>query len=215
MIAIVDYGLGNLHSAAKAFERIGFEAVLTDDPAVIEAADAVVLPGVGAYGDCYRGLEERGLVEPVRQAALSGKHFLGICVGFQLMFQGSEEGDFEGGLGIFEGWVRRFRPEPGSRLKVPHMGWNQVAAPSGRACPLLPEGESPYFYFVHSYYADPVDPAIVLGECTYGHAFPAIVGRGNVFACQFHPEKSQGAGLALLKQFGERAGLTSIATAAS
>jgi glutamine amidotransferase len=207
MIAIVDYGLGNLHSAAKAFERIGCDAMLTDDPAQIALADAVVLPGVGAYGDCYRGLAERGLVEPVREAAFSGKPFLGICVGFQLMFEGSEEGPFEGGLGIFKGWIRRFKPAPGSGLKVPHMGWNQVTAVQGVGCPLLPEGESPYFYFVHSYYADPAEPGVVLAECVYDKPFPAIIGRGNIFACQFHPEKSQGAGLALLKRFGERAGL--------
>lgn len=205
MIAIVDYGLGNLHSAAKAFEHLGFKAVLTSDPADLAEADAVVLPGVGAYGDCYRGLEERGLVAPVREAAASGKPFLGICVGFQLMFEGSEEGPFDGGLGIFKGWVRRFQAEPGSGLKVPHMGWNQVYVPEGRACPLLPAGESPYFYFVHSYYAAPEEPEVVLGACHYGHEFPAIVGRDNVFACQFHPEKSQAAGLALLKRFGERA----------
>lgn len=205
MIAIVDYGLGNLHSAAKAFEHLGFDAVLTDSARRIAAADAVVLPGVGAYGDCYRGLDERGLVEPVREAAASGKPFLGICVGFQLMFEGSEEGPFEGGLGIFKGWVRRFESAPGSPLKVPHMGWNRVYVPEGKVCPLLEPGESPYFYFVHSYYAAPSEPEVVLAECEYGRPFPAIVGRGNVFACQFHPEKSQSAGLALLRRFGERA----------
>lgn len=209
MIAIVDYGLGNLHSAAKAFERLGFEAILTSQPEDLAAADAVILPGVGAYGDCYRGLEERGLVEPVRAAAASGKPFLGICVGFQLMFEGSEEGDFSGGLGIFKGWVRRFRPAPGSGLKVPHMGWNQVRVPPGRQCPLLPTGEAPYFYFVHSYHAEPADPTITLGECVYGIPFPAIIGRDNVFACQFHPEKSQRAGLDLLRRFGDLAGLRS------
>jgi len=207
MIAIVDYGLGNLHSAMKAFERVGFEVCLTATPRTIESADAVVLPGVGAYGDCYRGLEAAGLVQPVREAARSGKPFLGICVGFQLLFEGSEEGDFRGGLGLFEGWVRKFRPPAGSGLKVPHMGWNQVSVPEGRRNPLLPLGEPPYFYFVHSYYADAADPEVVLGECDYGQRFPAIIGRDNVFACQFHPEKSQAAGLNLLQRFGQHAGL--------
>lgn len=205
MIAIVDYGLGNLHSAAKAFEHLGYPATLTDDAGVIAEADAVVLPGVGAYGDCYRGLLQRGLVEPVCEAAASGKPFLGICVGFQLLFEGSEEGDFDGGLGVFKGRVLRFRPQAGSGLKVPHMGWNQVRVPEGRECALLPSEEQPYFYFVHSYYASPEDPEVVLGECEYGQRFPAIVGKGNVYACQFHPEKSQAAGLNLLRRFGDLA----------
>jgi len=202
LIAIVDYGLGNLHSAQKAFEQVGLEATLTDDPSRIREADAVVLPGVGAYGDCLRGLEVKRLAEPVRDAALSGRPFLGICVGFQLLFEGSEEGGVEGGLGVFEGRIARFPRASGTGLKVPHMGWNQVSVPEGRDCALLPPGESPYFYFVHSYYAVPADPSVVLAECDYGVRFPAIVGQGQVFACQFHPEKSQTAGLALLKAFG-------------
>jgi len=204
VIAIVDYGLGNLHSAQKAFERVGLEATLTDDAACIRDADAVVLPGVGAYGDCLRGLEAKRLAAPVRDAALSGRPFLGICVGFQLLFEGSEEGNVDGGLGVFEGRIARFPRPAGTGLKVPHMGWNQVSVPEGRACALLPPAESPYFYFVHSYYAVPTDASVVLAECDYGVRFPAIVGQGQVFACQFHPEKSQIAGLALLKAFGER-----------
>ncbi|MBI1320804.1 MAG: imidazole glycerol phosphate synthase subunit HisH [Candidatus Hydrogenedens sp.] len=202
MIAIVDYGLGNLHSAQKGFEQVGLEAVLSDDPARIADADAVVLPGVGAYGDCLRGLESKGLFEPVRDAALSGRPFLGICVGFQLMFEGSEEGNVNGGLGIFRGRIARFPRASETGLKVPHMGWNQIRVPEGKSCALLPEGVAPYFYFVHSYYAVPEDPSVVLAECDYGVRFPAIVGQDRVFACQFHPEKSQTAGLSLLKAFG-------------
>jgi len=202
MIAIVDYGLGNLHSAQKAFGHVGIEAELTSDPARIQDAAGVVLPGVGAYGDCLRGLEEKHLVEPVLEAARSGRPFLGICIGFQLLFEGSDEGDVDGGLGLFAGRIRRFPNASDTGLKVPHMGWNQIAVPEGRTCPLLEAGASPYVYFVHSYYAEPVDDSIVLAECEYGQRFPAIVGKDNVFACQFHPEKSQQAGLDVLRRFG-------------
>lgn len=204
MIAIVDYGMGNLRSAQKGFEKVGYEAVVTDDPALIDAADGVVLPGVGAFKDCYQGLVSRGLVEPVKAAASSGKPFLGICVGLQLLFEYGEEGEGSEGLGIFKGRVVRFPAASETGLKVPHMGWNQLYREAGRDCPLLRgAGPAPYTYFVHSYYAQPEDERIVLATCEYGLRFPAIVGKDNVFAAQFHPEKSQAEGLSLLRAFGE------------
>jgi len=203
VIAIVDYGMGNLRSAQKGFEKAGFEAVVTDDPAVIASAHGVVLPGVGAYVDCYAGLEACALVEPVLEAAHSGKPFLGICVGLQLLFEGSDEGGSDKGLGIFKGRNVRFPKAAETGLKVPHMGWNQVRRQAGRDCPLLAEtSATPYTYFVHSYFAQPEDPDIVLATCNYGVDFPAIVGRGNVLAAQFHPEKSQREGISILRAFG-------------
>ncbi len=203
MIAIVDYGMGNLRSAQKGLEKAGYQAVITDDPKAIDRADAVVLPGVGAFKDCYDGLRSRGLAEPVKAAALSGRPFLGICVGLQLLFEGSEEGPCDEGLGVFPGRVVRFQSRDETGLKVPHMGWNQVEPVPGRPCPLLKSWESPgYAYFVHSYYAQPSDESLVLATCDYGRKFPAIVGRDNLFAVQFHPEKSQTGGIALLRAFG-------------
>lgn len=203
MIAIVDYGMGNLRSAQKGFEKAGFEAVVTDDPAVIERADRVVLPGVGAYRDCYEELVSRGLVEPVKRAARSGRPFLGICVGLQLLFESSEEGDCKEGLGIFPGRVVRFPDASQTGLKVPHMGWNQLRPVADRSCKLLDGlSKNPYTYFVHSYYAVPENPEIVLATCEYGVEFPAMVGRDNVYAVQFHPEKSQSDGLEILRAFG-------------
>lgn len=202
MIAIIDYGMGNLRSAQKGFEAVGHDAILTDDPKILEDADGVVLPGVGAFRDCFEGLADRGLVEPVRTAAASGKPFLGICVGLQLLFEGSEEGDASEGLGIFPGTIVRFPAAESTGLKVPHMGWNQLEPQ--QETPLLAGcSTAPYVYFVHSYYAQPSDPGLVLASCTYGVSFPAMLGRGNVFAVQFHPEKSQREGLAILKAFGD------------
>ncbi|MBI2422050.1 MAG: imidazole glycerol phosphate synthase subunit HisH [Candidatus Hydrogenedentes bacterium] len=206
MIAIVDYGMGNLRSAQKGLERAGQPAIITHDPAVIGEADAVVLPGVGAFKDCYEGLCEKELDQPVIAAARSGKPFLGICVGLQLLFEFGEEGEGSPGLGIFPGRVVRFSPARETGLKVPHMGWNQVR-PSGHGAGPLVEAlrECPYTYFVHSYYAQPADPDLVLATCHYGIDFPAMVGRDNVFAVQFHPEKSQQAGIRLLEAFGRLA----------
>lgn len=194
--------MGNLRSAQKGLEKAGVEAVISDDPGDIDRAKAVVLPGVGAFRDCLEGLRTRGMVEPLRRAAASGKPFLGICVGLQLLFEGSEEGNVDEGLGIFSGRVVRFPRRPG--LKVPHMGWNELRGVPGRDCPLLKDvSERPYVYFVHSYYAQPADPGIVLATSEHGVEFPALVGRDNVFAVQFHPEKSQAEGIAILKAFGE------------
>jgi imidazole glycerol-phosphate synthase subunit HisH len=204
MIAIVDYGMGNLRSAQKGFEQAGHEAAITEDPAVIAAAEGVVLPGVGAFKDCYQGLVSRGLVEPVKDAAASGRPFLGICVGLQLLFEYGEEGEGSEGLGIFKGRVVRFPHAAETGLKVPHMGWNQLYRVAGRECPVLRDtGPAPYTYFVHSYYAQPEDESIVLATCDYGVRFPAIVGKANVFAAQFHPEKSQAEGLNFLRAFGD------------
>lgn len=208
MIAIVDYGMGNLRSAQKGFERAGHAAVVTDDPQTIREADAVVLPGVGAFKDCFEGLCERGLAEPVREAALSGRPFLGICVGLQLLFEYGEEGAGSPGLGILPGRVVRFPSAQESGLKVPHMGWNQVCPVPGRPCVLFSETEpEPYAYFVHSYYAQPANPALVLATTEYGLAFPSVVGSNNLFAVQFHPEKSQTAGIAMLRAFGNLCGV--------
>jgi glutamine amidotransferase len=203
VIAIVDYGMGNLRSAQKGFESAGHAATITDDATVIAEVDAVVLPGVGAYGDCYRGLEERGLVAPVKAAAASGRPFLGICVGMQLLFEESDEGGGAKGLGVLPGRIVRFDSAQETGLKVPHMGWNQLTAVPGRSCPLQAGiDENPYTYFVHSYYAVPSEDDVALATCEYGTIFPAVVGRGNVYATQFHPEKSQHVGIAMLRAFG-------------
>lgn len=206
MIAIVDYGMGNLRSAQKGFERVGHEAIVTNDIAVIERADGVVLPGVGAFKDCIEGLTDRGLVPVVKAAATSGKPFLGICVGLQLLFDYSEEGPGAEGLGIFAGRVVRFPAAQDTGLKVPHMGWNSITATDAPTVGdlLTPTSKTTFTYFVHSYYAVPEDPEIVLARTEYGLSFPAIVGRDNIYATQFHPEKSQQEGLAILKAFGNK-----------
>lgn len=205
-IAVIDYGMGNLRSAAKAVEHVaeGASVVVTADPAVVAAAERVVFPGQGAMPDCMRELDARGLREAVLQAARE-KPFLGICVGEQMLFERSEEGDVAG-LGIFPGVVRRF-PEArmvgadGLRLKVPHMGWNEVRQ---RPHPLwagIADGSR--FYFVHSYCVQDIDPALAAGTTDYGLPFTCAVARDNIFAVQFHPEKSARDGLQLLKNFVE------------
>ncbi len=195
-VAIVDYGMGNLHSIAKALQQVAPEALLqvTADPAIIAAAGRVVLPGVGAIGDCMRHLDERGLMAVLRNVAAQ-KPFLGICLGMQALFTHSDENGGVAGLALLPGTVQRF---PASVLKVPHMGWNEVA--QTRSHPLwdnIPDMSR--FYFVHSYYA-PVTPACA-GQTTYGLPFAAAVAQQNIFATQFHPEKSQHAGLQLLRNF--------------
>ncbi|MDP2788020.1 MAG: imidazole glycerol phosphate synthase subunit HisH [Pseudomonadota bacterium] len=208
-IAIIDYGMGNLLSVSKAFEHVAplAEIVVTADPAVIKAATRVVFPGVGAMPDCMRELAARGLTEVVKQAA-ENKPFLGICLGMQALFERSEEGDCAG-LGLLPGNVRLFPAEAmqdaaGNKLKVPHIGWNRVhqAALGTTPHPMwagIEDGER--FYFVHSYYAEPADPAVVAAFTHYPFAFTCAVARDNVFAVQFHPEKSQAAGLHLLANF--------------
>ncbi len=204
-VAIVDYGMGNLRSVAKAIEHVApeHEVVVTSDPAVVAAAGRVVFPGQGAMPDCMRELELRGLREAVRKAAAE-KPFLGICIGQQMLFEHSEEGDVPG-LGILPGRVVRFPEEKmvaadGSRLKVPHMGWNGVSQAGPHPMWVgIPDGER--FYFVHSYFVAPDASSLVAAETHYGLRFTSAVARDNIFAVQFHPEKSAQAGLRLLANF--------------
>ena len=203
MITIVDYGMGNLRSVAKGFESLGVEVRVTQDPKDIASSEKLVLPGVGAFEDAVRNLKELQVTESILKFLEGGRPFLGICLGLQLLFTESEEGGLHRGFGIFPGRVRRF---PNGSLKVPHIGWNQVKyqSPSSRdrGCPLL-KGipDSSYFYFVHSYYADPKDKNIVTAETEYGVSFTSVVWRENIFATQFHPEKSQKLGLKILDNF--------------
>jgi len=197
-VAIVDYGVGNLHSAQKAFEHLGCAAVVTSDAAVIDAAPAVVLPGQGAFGTCMTNLAQAGLIEPVTRAAHSGRPFLGICVGMQLLFDESEESPGVRGLGIFEGRVVRFPRD--ADLKVPHMGWNQLRI--RKPAPALAQvRDGDYVYFVHSYHPLPRDPSVIATTTEYGIEFVSSVARDNVYAGVFHPEKSQRVGLSLLAGF--------------
>ena len=203
MIAIIDYGMGNLRSVQKAFEYLGFEAIITDDAAVVKAADRVILPGVGAFEDAMARLRETGLDQAFLEAAQSGKPVLGICLGMQMMFERSEENGVHEGLGLFPGAVTRFE-ERG--LKIPHMGWNTLAT---RDCPLFDEGDDPCVYFVHSYCVAEVSDDFTAATCDYGQTFTAAVCRGNVMATQFHPEKSGDAGLRMLKRFATWQGVAS------
>ncbi len=215
MIAIIDYQMGNLRSVQKAFESKGFDAVVTDDVGAISDARGLVLPGVGAFGDCQRELSARGLIDPLLEWIDSGRPFLGICLGLQILLTGSEECETAPGFNVIPGRVRRF---PASELKVPHMGWNQVRyGPGGgesggsmRECPIfegIPDGT--FFYFVHSYYVDPDGDSTVAGSTEYGITFVSAIWRGNLFATQFHPEKSQNAGLKLIENFGKLVGAAS------
>lgn len=205
-IAVIDYGMGNLRSVSKALEHVAgaTPVVVTADPLVVAAAERVVFPGQGAMPDCMRELELRGLRQAVLQAARD-KPFLGICVGEQMLFERSEEGDVPG-LAIFPGVVRRFPDEKmfdvrGERLKVPHMGWNEVWQKPHALWSGIADGAR--FYFVHSYCAQQVDPALCAGTTEYGVPFTCAVARANIFAVQFHPEKSARDGLQLLKNFVE------------
>lgn len=199
VIAVVDYDMGNLHSACKGIEKAGGITKVTDSPADIEEADAVILPGVGAFDPAVQHLRSRNLIEPIRNAIFSGKPFLGICLGLQILFEGSEEGK-EPGLGIVPGTVRRFRPESG--ITIPHMGWNQLEF-TQTDCPLWQQLPSkPHVYFVHSYYVDPVDPTINSATVTHGtQTVTAAIVWDNLMAVQFHPEKSSSVGLQILSNF--------------
>jgi len=198
MIAIIDYGMGNLRSVQKAFERLGHDAVLTRDPAIVASAPGVVLPGVGAFGACMANLERYGLVDPVRDAATSGRPFLGICLGMQLLFDESEEFGPVRGLGVFPGRIVKFAADP--VRKIPHMGWNALRI--RRRVPLLDGiSDEAFVYFVHSYYPVPTDTSLVVTTTEYGPDFASFVARDKVFACQFHPEKSQAIGLRMLENF--------------
>ena len=198
MITIVDYGMGNLRSVQKAFEKVGSQAVISCRPEEISQASKLVLPGVGAFRDAIHALKEQSLVEPILEQIQSGKPFLGICLGLQLLFETSyEDGEYEG-LGVIPGKVVRFQDQPG--LKIPHMGWNQIEPTAPH--PILagiPEQE--YFYFVHSYYVAPEEESVVAAYTDYGCRFASMVARDNIVAAQFHPEKSQSVGLKLLENF--------------
>jgi len=196
VIAVVDYGRGNLGSVEQAFRRLGLRAVITQDPRLVEDAEAVVLPGDGAFHDAMATLGALGLLEPMRDCLHSGRPFLGICLGYQLLFTESEEFGHGKGLDVIPGAVRRFSAGP----KVPHMGWNQVDHRGDlRLFDGIPSGA--HFYFVHSYYPETSDSSLRTATCTYGVTFPAAVERGGLYATQFHPEKSQGWGLRLLENF--------------
>jgi len=196
MIAIIDYGMGNLRSVQRAFEYVGAEAIVTAHRETIEAASAVVLPGVGAFGKAMSNLERAGLTDVIRQAIAQGRPFLGICLGLQLLFEESDEIGQHRGLSVFDGKVKRF--EVG--LKVPQIGWNQIHIQQASS---LLEGvaDGSYAYFVHSYYVAPADPEIVLAITDYEIDYASIIGQDNVFGIQFHPEKSQAVGLRILRNF--------------
>ena len=198
VIAVVDYDMGNLHSVCKGLENVGAVPKITDSPAIIEQADAVVLPGVGSFDPAMQNLRSRGLIEPIKNAIASGKPFLGICLGLQILFESSEEG-VEPGLGVIPGTVRRFRSEPG--LTIPHMGWNQLQFAQDLALwQNLPA--EPWVYFVHSYYVDPVDPKVRSAIVTHGSQnVTAAIAKDNLMAVQFHPEKSSSTGLQMLSNF--------------
>jgi glutamine amidotransferase len=195
-LIVVDYGAGNLRSVAIALARLGFDPLVTSEPRAVESADALILPGVGAAADTMSNLAQRHLVEPIREYIASGRPFLGVCMGLQVLFSVSEEGGEHPCLDILPGRVRRL-PEG---LKVPHMGWNRVR----QRCPHpIFDGisDGAFFYFVHSYYAYPENPSVVIGETDYGVTFPAVVVKDNIVATQFHPEKSAESGLRLYENF--------------
>ncbi len=200
MIAIIDYDAGNLKSVEKALIRTGAEPVVTRDAGVIERADKVILPGVGAFGEAMEKLKKFHLIDPIYKAIGQEKPFLGICLGLQLLFEYSEEKEGCEGLSVLKGGIRRIPEAPG--LKVPHIGWNSLQVKEGAA---LFHGlpAEPYVYFVHSYYLQAKDEEIVAATTEYGVTVHASVEKDNVFACQFHPEKSSEAGLAILKNFVE------------
>jgi glutamine amidotransferase len=197
-IGLIDYGSGNLRSVAKALEAVGSDPQLIVSGPIPEGIDALVLPGVGSFGDSVRHLQERGLFRPIRDWLTSEKRFLGICLGYQLLFQTSEESPGIEGLALFEGKVQRFRAP---NLKVPHIGWNRLAW-TKEAYARFPELPSdPFVYFVHSYYPVPENRSIIAATVEYGEEFAAAVVADNLLATQFHPEKSQENGLAILRQF--------------
>ena len=200
MIVVVDYGMGNLRSVSKALESLGAPVRVSSDPADVARASKVILPGVGAFPAAMRELSSKKLVDPIKAAIARGTPYLGICLGLQLLFDRSDEGEGAAGLSVLGGTVKRFAADPG--YKVPHMGWNQIAGPGISACPLLKGIPADSFvYFVHSYYGDPSDRSVVALETEYGVRFPAMVWRKNLYATQFHPEKSQSVGLRLLENF--------------
>ena len=196
-ITIIDYGMGNLYSVCNAIAAVGGEPVVTSDKDVIAAAEKIILPGVGAFGDCMTNLHKSGLIPVIMEALHSGKPFLGICLGMQVLFEGSDEAPGVAGLGFFQGQVKYLTTE----YKIPHMGWNKLELRS--PSPLLKEAEGQYVYFVHSFHCVPEDKSLVTAVCDYGMEVTASVGQGNVQAFQFHPEKSSRVGAGLLRAFKE------------
>jgi glutamine amidotransferase len=198
MIAIVDYGMGNLRSVEKGFKKVGVDAVVTSGPGIVDNATAVVLPGVGAFKDCIRNLTDLSLTESIVRSIEKGKPYLGICLGLQVLFSESEEFGTCRGLDIFRGRVLRFR----IKEKVPHMGWNTIQI--AKKPPILSEvPDNSYLYFVHSFYVAPDDAGVTATTTDYGVTFTSMIWKDNVFATQFHPEKSQELGLRILKGFGD------------
>jgi imidazole glycerol-phosphate synthase subunit HisH len=199
VIAVVDYDMGNLHSVCKGLEKAGANPKITDSPKDLDKASAIVLPGVGAFDPAVQHLRSRGLEEPIKAAIASGKPFLGICLGLQILFDSSEEG-IEPGLGIIRGKVRRFRPEAG--ITIPHMGWNQLELAQPKCCLWEYLPPSPWVYFVHSFYVDPTDERVRSATVTHGNqTVTAAIARDNLMAVQFHPEKSSNIGLQILSNF--------------
>lgn len=195
MVAIIDYGAGNLHSVKNALDFLRAESEITGDREKIEKASHIILPGVGAFGDAMKSMEKSGLIETVKKAADGTKPFLGICLGLQLLFESSEESPGVEGLGIFKGSVVKI---PDRGFKIPHMGWNNISLT--KKSRILPDNE-PFVYFVHSYYIQPTDKDVVSARTEYGEVLDIAVERGNVFATQFHPEKSGDAGMEILRRF--------------
>lgn len=197
MIAVIDYGMGNLRSVQKGCEKVGLDARIVTDAQSIRDAAGIILPGVGALGAAMKNLESAGLVEPIVKEIAAGKPFLGICLGLQMLFEFGEEGGGVPGLGILKGKAVRFTCD----LKVPHMGWNKIYFKNrGFATEEIPDGS--FFYFVHSYYVAPEDPSVIMAVADYGGEFCAAVTKDNITAVQFHPEKSQKLGLKFLELFG-------------
>lgn len=203
IVTVVDYDVGNLLSVTRAFEHCGAEVRLENSPLFVAKAERLVLPGVGAFGDCIGELQARGLTGPIQDYAASGRPMLGICVGMQMLLEGSEEFGSHAGLGLVPGWVRKLPQLEG--IKLPHIGWSSLSPPEGHSwtgsmLEGLPAGEE--VYFVHSFAADPREPADCLAQTPYGDSrFCSVVKKGNVTGCQFHPEKSGEAGLSMIKNF--------------
>ena len=202
MITIIDYGMGNLRSVSKAFETQGYSVSVTSDHNVIKESDGLVLPGVGAFGDCLKNLASKNLLVPIKDYISTERPFLGICLGLQALFNESEESPGIEGLGIFEGKVVRFPDLSSQKLKVPQMGWNQIEFdPKIAVLEGIPQKS--WFYFVHSYYVEPENNGLNVISSNYGIEFAAAVHKDNLFACQFHPEKSGDLGLKIIRNFAE------------
>ena len=198
-VALIDYGSGNLHSVNKALLHVGADVTMVSAPEGLEGMDAVLLPGVGAFGDCVSGIRSRGLWDALHGWMQADKPFLGICVGYQLLFDSSEESPDAAGFGFFAGKVKHFA---GNGLKVPQIGWNALSL-AGEHTLWRGLPSPPFVYFVHSYFPEPNDPGVVLARAEYGETFAAGAGLGRISAVQFHPEKSQATGLAMLKNWVE------------